>query len=180
VGLASHWPCVADFARATNGVTTTPNRQPCRPTVIVTSSLLMVCVCVCVSATGCPDYKSSVDGGGGSVWVRYSSDRQTAEVGCSHRSTTASTRTWQLVCRDGEWTGYVDHCSPPGTAYKIPREQFPRNFVVAGVTGKSCVLDALRGCHNVVARKLPTRHVCRGENTTSSTKPEVHNLSHRR
>ena len=60
-----------------------------------------------MSATGCPDYKldSSV------AWVHYSVDRQTAEVGC-HGS--ANSQTWQLLCRAGDWTGYVDNCSPLG------------------------------------------------------------------
>jgi len=60
-----------------------------------------------MTATGCPDYKADSS----NAWVRYSSDRQTAEVGC--RGPT-STDTWQLVCRAGDWTGYVDSCSPLG------------------------------------------------------------------
>ena len=68
-------------------------------------------------ATGCPDYKTADSG---SVWVRYSDDRQTAEVGCGNGgadragSTNKKKTSWQLQCRDGEWTGYVDHCAQPG------------------------------------------------------------------
>ena len=65
-----------------------------------------------MTATGCPDYKP--DSGG--TWVRYSPDRQTAEVGCQESSIT---QTWQLVCRAGDWTGYVDNCSPLGNHFLI-------------------------------------------------------------
>ena len=65
-----------------------------------------------MTATGCPDYKP--DSGG--TWVRYSADRQTAEVGCQESSIS---QTWQLVCRAGDWTGYVDNCSPLGNYFLI-------------------------------------------------------------
>jgi len=67
------------------------------------------------SATGCADYKPA-DGDDDGVTVTYSTDRQTAEVTCGQSRSTTSTSSWQLVCRDGQWTGYVDHCSSsPGT-----------------------------------------------------------------
>jgi len=64
---------------------------------------------MCFTATGCPDYEPDSS----SAWVRYSPDRETAEVGC-HGSSVG--QTWQLVCRAGDWTGYVDNCSPLGTS----------------------------------------------------------------
>ena len=85
-------------------------RPVATPLIII---IIIIMNTVCAAATGCADYKADSD----SVWVRYSSDRQTAEVGC-HSST--STKTWQLVCRAGEWTGHVDDCSPPGTPTRPP------------------------------------------------------------
>ena len=37
---------------------------------------------------------------------------------------------------------------------KLPREQFPRNFLVADVARMSCMSDMLRGCYEDVMRKL--------------------------
>ena len=76
-----------------------------RPTTTTTTTKIVNIVRV--TATGCADYKPD----GSNAWVRYSLDRQTAEVGC-HGAT--HSQTWQLVCRAGDWTGYVDNCAPLG------------------------------------------------------------------
>jgi len=63
----------------------------------------------CDTVIGCSDIAVTPQ-----TWVRYAADRDTAEIGCVHAS-----QSWQLICRDQEWTGYAENCSTAGKVSRL-------------------------------------------------------------
>jgi len=70
-------------------------------TLNITPSIVMVgCLVV-----GCGDLSPAKSPG---AWVRYSTDRGIADVGCGSRRDQPR---WRLECRSGVWTGHLGNCS---------------------------------------------------------------------
>ena len=61
------------------------------------------------SAVGCPDLKPGVGHSSGLFWVRYSSDRSSADVGCSRLLDPEVS--WKLHCIGQSWIGHMGNCS---------------------------------------------------------------------